>query len=277
MMQELCHRARTFIISQKGCTGFINYFDIRIWFKTLLKEVYFVKALGIQRVYFEEMVRTFSELKNANVQIKYLQDNCKAAYTLACKKTGNVKEYNEIMDKAKSCRTCTGSDLKNYVDYATVYLPVRFYELVQVGALKDGEKELEYGGVKGQYKGQIDKDGKAAGIGFHDFLETNNARKSYEGAFWDDKWEGIGVVNMKDCFEGEFKEGQRNGKLTCHYYSQSGYTFNTMFENNKYVQNSQSEDIRYYDIKRNYKLDYPHGNNEKQLDFNEKDNYTKAK
>ena len=49
----------------------------------------------------------------------------------------------------------------------------------------------------------------ACGIGFAESfsLRTVPNLVNYSGAFWNDHFEGIGVLNNGDSFEGEFREG----------------------------------------------------------------------
>ena len=91
------------------------------------------------------MIVALSKFKNLEDQSAYLKDNNMALYALLCKKTGNIKEYKRIMEQAKLCR----ESFMRYTEYATVFLPVKFYELVQAGAITDGQKEIKIGGKTG--------------------------------------------------------------------------------------------------------------------------------
>ena len=68
------------------------------------------------------------------------------------------------MRKCKDARECKYIEV--YVNYASVYLPIKLYELEKAGKLKHGTKYIEMRGRTMSYQGQVDENGKACGIGY---------------------------------------------------------------------------------------------------------------
>ena len=54
---------------------------------------------------------------------------------------------------------------EHYTYYCTVFLPVHFYVLEKEGKLSFGEKEIEIDGEKYLFKGQVNAENLATGIG----------------------------------------------------------------------------------------------------------------
>ena len=69
-----------------------------------------------------------------------------------------------------------------------------------------GVKELVIKGIRYTYKGQLDENNLATGIGYIYDDPSEEGHRTYEGAFLNDKLEGIGVENTDNSFEGEYKE-----------------------------------------------------------------------
>ena len=83
------------------------------------------------------------------------------------------------------------------------------------------------------YIGELDEDGKACGRG----IATSRAypREQYTGTFFNDLYEGIGIFTSSEYgsrYEGEFKAGEKFGKVTaynndgkiCNYFTSENGT-----------------------------------------------------
>ena len=118
--------------------------------------------------------------------------------------------------------------------------------------------------------GQLDDQGRACGIGFAGLRSSGKNSVTYQGSFFNDTFEGIGVLNNEHAFEGEFRGGKKHGNFTVHCYSLDRRIINAQYNDDQFVEGSESEDIRKNDIKRYYKLDYEHGSHKKHRDFVDK-------
>ena len=99
MLQHLSKRARAFIISQKGLTGFLKYFSIKNYLADIRKEANLLKALGLRVVDFDALVKKVTEAQGD--QFAPLREANEALHALALRKIGREQEYEGFMAQTK--------------------------------------------------------------------------------------------------------------------------------------------------------------------------------
>ena len=119
----------------------------------------FKEATTRQKVNFKDLIKQLNSLKTEEERINLLTYEYLGLYFLVCSvKRISTKEFREF---------CKNLDTKNHPELMVFYihgwLIPHLEELRQQNKLHKGKKEVEIEGLKHQYEGELNEQGKAYG------------------------------------------------------------------------------------------------------------------
>ena len=163
-------------------TGFLKYFNPKIWLHELQKNTELTASIGKPEV--DRAVKGLANKKTAKSQLEWLKNET-FLYWIVLKYAGSTKEYDAYVKKSRN-------SVIWYSFYANFHLKFWFEDLRREGKLKQGKKKLiTKDGTEWSYEGEIDETGAACGIG-KAINVTEGFDYTADCSFVNDQFEGIG-------------------------------------------------------------------------------------
>ena len=167
-------------------TGFLQYFNPKIWLHELQKNTALTASVGKPEV--DRAVKGLANKKTAKSQLEWLKNET-FLYWIVLKYAGSTKEYDTYVDKSRN-------SVIWYSFYANFHLKFWFEDLRREGKLKQGKKQLTTKDGEWSYEGEIDEAGAACGIG-KAIRVTEGFDFIADCSFVNDQFEGVGSYAKK--------------------------------------------------------------------------------
>ena len=119
-------QSRCFYITQEGLTGFLPYFNPKVWLYELLNKTELVESIGKKEVI--RVIKGLSTKGTTSSQLEWLKNET-FLYWMILKYAGCKKEYEAFVEKSKS-------SVFWYSFYANFHLKFWFDDLNLEGLLK---------------------------------------------------------------------------------------------------------------------------------------------